>query len=102
MPWQELLAPHLQDRDSCTNRSGIFIDSFYTEDDASRVYLTHAGINVKVKLPYFNAENVFWNDEGIAQVSELNLSQITAPRKLCSRSTIPRSCSSLYLMVGHN
>lgn len=77
MLWQQLLAPYLLNDAEYDNKSAIYIDPFYTEYDSSKSFLTGAGINVKVKLPESNAENVFWNDDKVEEGRDFKLSQIT-------------------------
>lgn len=81
MLWQRLLAPYLLGDSKYTNESGIYIDPFYAAYDPDQSFLTGAGINVKVKLPESNVDNVFWNDDKLDEGRDFKLTQITFPEK---------------------
>ena len=80
MLWQELLSPYLQG-DMFNNKGEIYSDPFFEAYDASKPWLTGAGINVKVKLPESSKANAFWNKEKLDQGADFHLSKITYPEK---------------------
>ncbi len=81
MLWQELLSPYLSNDSKYSNKTEIYIDPFYEAYNPQRAFLTGAGINVKVKLPESNQDNVFWNKERVSEGRTFKLSQISESGK---------------------
>jgi len=49
----------LQSGSGFNNKGGIYLDPFFEAYDPETSWITGAGINVKVKLPKSNEENVY-------------------------------------------
>jgi len=65
--WQILLSPYLVGAEKNDVRTDleIFRDPFYEEYDSDKSWLSGVGMNVKIRLPESNAENVYWNEAAI-------------------------------------
>ena len=65
--WQILLSPYLVglEKNQVRTDYDIFIDPFFEEYDSEQSWLGGVGMNVKIRLPESNAENVYWNEAAI-------------------------------------
>ena len=72
--WHELLSPYLVGEETKSKEHDIFVDPFFADYDEERAFLTGVGLNVKIRLPEENTDNVFWNADKAedAVLSKLN------------------------------